>query len=169
MKRFILLLVLITLPLVGIVLGQNANQPIFNLVQEIGKPRPQGIKYDPNFDQFAYTDQQGRLVLVQASSLQPRFVLYEQGNYSGYIFSHDGLYLALAIDTRIEIWDTQTGKLNIALTPDGVLSESGTMRFSDDGNLLLFDSVVRAPPELRRSENDTSILPWMWDFGSSTW
>ena len=43
---------------------------------------------------------------------------------------------------------------------------SGIMRFSDDDRLLLFDSVVRAPPELRRSENDTSILPWMWDLSA---
>lgn len=167
MKRFLLLLAVVTFPLVGIVLGQKTEQPIFNLIQQIGKPRPQGIEYNPYFDQFAYTDQTGRLLLVQASTLEPQFVLYEQGNFSGYLFSRDGRYLALAIDTRIEIWDTQIGKLNIALTPDGVLSESGTMRFSDDGNLLLFDSVVRAPPELRRSENDTAILPWMWDLAAA--
>ncbi len=166
MKR-LLLLVFITFPLMGMVLGQVADdQPIFNLVQEIGKPRPQGIRYDINFDQFAYTDLTGRLVLVDAATLQTRYVLYEQGNYSGYIFSHDGRYLALAIDRQVQIWDTQTGTLDISLAPDGVLSMSGIMRFSDTDQLLLFDSVVRAPPELRRSENDTSILPWMWDLSA---
>ncbi len=167
MKHLLLLLGFITFPLVGIVLGQIADQPVFTLVQEIGKPRPQGIKYDPNFDQFAYTDAKGRLLLVEASTLQTRFVVYEQGSTSGYIFSHNGQYLAVAIDTRIDMWDTQTGKLNISLTPDGVLSESGTMRFGDDDQLLLFDSIVRAPPELRRSENDTAILPWMWDLSAA--
>lgn len=167
MKRLLLLLVFITFPLVGMVLGQVADeQPIFNLVQEIGKPRPQGIRYDSNFDQFAYTDLTGRLVLVDAATLQTRHVLYEQGNYSGYVFSHDGRFLALAIDRQVQIWDTQAGTLDISLEPDGVLSMSGIIRFSDDDRLLLFDSIVRAPPELRRSENDTSILPWMWDLAA---
>ncbi len=167
MKRLLFLLVVLTFPLVGIVLGQIADQPTFNLIQEIGKPRPQGIRYDPNFDQFAYTDIDSRLLLIEAATLQTRFVLYEQGNYSGYIFNHDGHYLALALDRRVEIWDTQTGKLDLSLEPDGVLRMAGTMRFADDDRLLLFDSVVRAPPELRRSENDTSILPWMWDLAAA--
>jgi hypothetical protein len=45
---------------------------------------------------------------------------YQQGFYSGYEFSHDGRYLALAIDRRVEIWDTQTGTLDITLEPESV-------------------------------------------------
>src|SRR5689334_9415852 len=149
------------------VLGQTNAEPTFTLIQEIGKLRPQGIEYDPNYDQLALTNLDGSLVLADAATLETRHTLYQQGFYSGYKFSHDGRYLALAIDRRVEIWDTQTGTLNITLEPESVLSLTGALTFSDDDQLLLFDSVVPAPATLRRSENDTSILPWMWDLPSA--
>ena len=167
MKRLAFFALILSFVLVGIVLGQTDAEPTFTLIQEIGKLRPQGIEYDPNFDQFALTNLDGSLVLTDAATLATRHTLYQQGFYSGYTFSHDGRYLALAIDRRVEVWDTQTGTLNVTLEPEGVLSLVGTLTFSDDDQLLLFDSLVPAPATLRRSENDTSILPWMWDLPSA--
>ncbi|MEO8606757.1 MAG: hypothetical protein ABI690_02665 [Chloroflexota bacterium] len=167
MKRLAFFALILSFVLVGIVLGQTDAEPTFTLIQEIGKLRPQGIEYDPNFDQLALTNLDGSLILADASTLATRHTLYQQGFYSGYKFSHDGRYLALAIDRRVEVWDTQAGTLNITLEPESVLSLTGALTFSDNDQLLLFDSVVPAPASLRRSENDTSILPWMWDLPSA--
>ncbi|MBZ0289218.1 MAG: hypothetical protein K8I30_16480, partial [Anaerolineae bacterium] len=167
MKRLPFLALILSFVLVGMVLGQTDPEPTFSLYQEIGRPRPQGIQYDPNFDQFALTNLDSSLVLVDAATLAIRHTLYQQGFYNGYEFSHDGRHLALAIDRRVEVWDTQTGQLDVTLEPEGVLSMVGTLTFSDDDQLILFDSVVPAPDSLRRSENDTSILPWMWDLPSA--
>jgi hypothetical protein len=167
LKRLAFFAVILSFALVGMVLGQTDSTPTFTLVQEIGRLRPQGIRYDPHYDQFAMTDLNSRLLLVDAATLQPRHVLYERGFYNGYTFSQDGRFLALAIDRRIELWDTQTGTLSASLEPEGVLSMVGTITFSDDDQLILFDSVVPAPAALRRSENDTSILPWLWDLPSA--
>ena len=78
-------------------------------------------------------------------------------------FSHDGRWLALAVDVRIELWNTQTGELATSLAPEGVLQIQGPLYFGTDDRLLQFDSLVRAPAELRRSENDTLVLSWLWD------
>ena len=91
--------------------GQEPNPPpeSFVLVQELGRIRPQGIQYDPNFDQFVMVDPIGRLILVDGATFETRHVLYERGSYSVYTFSHSGRWLALGIDRRVELWDTQTG------------------------------------------------------------
>ncbi|MBZ0281619.1 MAG: hypothetical protein K8L97_12840, partial [Anaerolineae bacterium] len=163
MKRLAFFALILSFVLAGIALGQTTDDAAFTLIQEIGRPRPQGINYDAHFDQFAMTDLSGKLLLVDASNLETRHVLYEQGFYSGYKFSHDGRFLALAIERRVELWDTQTGALSTTLEPEGVLSLVGTLTFSDDDQLLLFDSLIPAPAATRRSENDTSVLPWLWD------
>jgi hypothetical protein len=164
MKRLhVLLLALMSLVIAGVVLGQGTRGTSFALVQQIGQVRPQGIRYDPNFDRFVMVDPQGRLLLVDGATFETQHVLYEGGSYNAYRFSHDGRWLALAIDLRVEIWDTQTGTENISIAPDGALSVTGPLLFSDDDDILLFTAVVRAPQELRRSENDTSLLPWLWD------
>lgn len=163
MKRLAFFALILSFVLAGIALGQTTDDSAFTLIQEIGRPRPQGIEYDPQFDQFAMTDLSGALLLVKASNLETSHVLYEQGFYSGYKFSHDGRFLALAIERRVELWDTQTGELSTSVEPEGILSLVGTLRFSDDDELLLFDSLIPAPAATRRSENDTNVLPWLWD------
>ncbi|MBN1563460.1 MAG: hypothetical protein JXA10_06465, partial [Anaerolineae bacterium] len=135
----------------------------FVLVQELGHVRPQGIQYDPNFDQFVMVDPAGRLILVDGATFKTRHVLYERGSYSVYTFSHDGRWLALGIDRRVELWDTQTGALTVDVTPEEALSIQAPLQFSYDDDLLLINAVVPAPAALRRSENDTSNLPYLWD------
>lgn len=155
------LAIVISLVIVGVAVGQGAVET-FAVVQTIGQERPRGIQYDPNFDRFVWVDN-ADLQLVDAATLEVQHVIAEDGAYNAYRFSHDGRWLALAIDRRIEIWNTQTGHLNLSLEPEGALGIQGPLHFSDDDTILLFDSVVPAPDNLRRSEFDTVILPWLWD------
>jgi hypothetical protein len=164
MRRIAFFTALLIFSLVGISLAQNApTQELFTEIRQIGRLRPQGIQYDPNFDRFVQVDLSGRLVLVDAATFETQHVLYEQGAYNAYKFSHDGRYLALAIDRRVEIWDTNAGTLSADFAPDGANLVTGPLHFSPDDSLLLLDTVVPAPAATRRSENDTSIIPWVWD------
>lgn len=147
--------------LVGISLAQ-VETPSFELVQRIGLPRPRGMVYDANFDQFVLVDERNQLLLTDGR-FNTRFTLYETGAYNAYIFSHHGRWLALAIDRRLELWDTQTGALLATFEPTGAKLATGPLFFSDDDSFLVVNSVVPAPQELRRSENDTRNLPWLWD------
>ena len=97
------------------------------------------------------------------SPYRHRHTLYDSGAYNAYRFSHDGRWLALALDRRVELWDTQTGDLAAMFEPAGANLVQGPLHFTDDDTYLLLDSVVPAPQETRRSENDTSIIPWLWD------
>ncbi|MBN1964728.1 MAG: hypothetical protein JW910_08780, partial [Anaerolineae bacterium] len=148
--------------LAGVAFGQG-DEPSFVVVQEIGRAHPRGVIYDQNFDRFAWIDTAGRLVLVNAATYEVEHVLYERGTYTAYTFSHDGRWLALAIDRRVEVWETATGTLSTSLEPDGTLEMQGTLYFAEDDALLVFDAVVPAPEDIRRSENDTALLPWVWD------
>jgi WD40 repeat protein len=142
--------------------AQNAPPPDFTPILQVGQPPPSGIQYDPMADRFAWVDLAGRLVLVDAPTYQVEHVLYETGAYNAYRFSHDGRYFALAIDRRIELWDTGTGERAAVFEPPANLVQ-GPLHFTPDDRYLLFDSVVPAPQETRRSENDTSIIPYLWD------
>lgn len=164
MRRTAFFAAMLIFSLVGISLAQNApNEELFAEIRQIGRLRPQGIQYDPNFDRFVMVDLAGRLILVDAATFETQHVLYERGAYNAYKFSHDGRYLALAIDRRIELWDTQSGGLSADFSPDGANLVTGPLHFSPDDSLLLLDTVVPAPAATRRSENDTSIIPWIWD------
>ncbi|MCL4250399.1 MAG: PD40 domain-containing protein [Anaerolineae bacterium] len=166
MKRALLLqtAVLALLFGVAVVMAQPAPEnALFVPIGQIGAPRPQGIQYDPQFDRFAWVDDDGRLVLVDAASYQLLHTLYESGAYNAYRFSHDGLWLALAIDRRVELWETATGQRTAMFEPAGANLVQGPLHFTPDDRYLLLDTVVPAPQELRRSENDTSIIPWLWD------
>ncbi|MCX9079329.1 MAG: hypothetical protein OIN84_15295, partial [Candidatus Methanoperedens sp.] len=157
---------LLAVMMVGAALGQDGGTPgadSFVLVQQLGRPRPQGIHYDPNFDRFVMVDPGGRLVLVDGATFAVLHVLYEEGSYSTYTFSHDGRWLALGIDRRVELWNTQTGTLAASATPDEALSIQDPLQFAPDDSLLMINALVPAPAALRRSENDTSNLPYLWD------
>lgn len=161
--KWLLLLVVMVVSVVSAVWAQGSEQPLFVPLQQIGERRPQGIRYDPVFDRLALVDLQGRLALVDAASFQTQHILYERGAFNAYAFSHDGRYLALALDRRVELWDTQTGQFSATFEPDGAILVQGPLLFSPDDTWLLLDTVVPAPQETRRSENDTEIIPWLWD------
>lgn len=163
MARKWLLVIVMVLSVIGVVWAQGGQQPLFTPLQQIGERRPQGIRYDPAFDRLALVDLAGRLLLADAASYTTQHVLYERGAYNAYTFSHDGRYLALAIDRRVELWDTQTGQLRVTFEPDGANLVQGPLLFSPDDTWLLLDTVVPAPQATRRSENDTNIIPWIWD------
>ena len=165
-RIFLLLVILCSALAVGLVIAQDAPDAPFTLISEIGQVRPRGIQYDSNFDRFAWTDPRGQLVLVDAATLEPLHILYETGLYNAYKFSNDGQYLALAVDIRIEIWDTNTGEQLLSFTPDGALRVEAPLYWSNDDSLLSFNTQVRAPRAVRRSENDTTNLPWVWDVAS---
>lgn len=155
----------ILLLLSGLALGQSTAMG-FEEVARIGQPRPRGLQYDPNYDRIAWVDVLGRLQLVDAKTFEVQHTLYNTGFYNAYVFSHNGKYLALAIDLRLEIWDTQTGELLLTFPPDGALRVEAPLYWSLDDTLVSVNTQVRAPQELRRSENDTTNLPWVWDIAS---
>ncbi|NDJ75798.1 MAG: hypothetical protein GYB65_06035, partial [Chloroflexi bacterium] len=160
------LLAMVGLALAGVALGQDdpdSEAPAFEVVQRLGRERPRGIQYDPNYDQMVMVDPAGRLVLVDAATFAVRHVLYESGTYSIYRFSHNGRWLALGIDRRVELWDTQTGELSATAEPEEALSIPGPLQFADDDALLMITALTPAPAALRQSENDTALLPYLWD------
>ena len=163
MKRtHALILILASLVIAGVVFGQDAASNPFVVVEQIGAVRPQGIRYDPNYDQFVMVTPRGQLLLVDASSFAIKSTLYASGNYNAYRFSHDGNFLVLAIDSRVEVWNTQTGAIDVSIEPQANYV-TGPLQFSDDDSLLMFTAIVPASQATRRSENDTDNLPWLWD------
>src|SRR5262249_38428613 len=169
MSRKWFLAVFLLMSLAGIALAQSvaAQNPspdsIFVPVRQIGRLSPSGIQYDPNFDRFVMVDLQGRLLLADAATFETQHVLYDIGAYNAYQFSHDGRYLALAIDLRVELWDTQTGTKSATFEPQGAVLVQGPLFFTPDDHYMLLSSVVPAPQDIRRNENDTSIIPYIWD------
>lgn len=157
------LFVLIASLLVSVAMSQSAADPAFTLVQDIGLVSPQGVQYDPNFDRFVMVDAGGQLVLADALTREVQYVIYARGSYYGYRFSHDGRWLAVAQTGKVDIWNTQTGELDLELVPTVALGFSSRLEFSDDDSLLLFKAIVPAPDDIRRSENDTTLTPWLWD------
>lgn len=167
MTRKWFLSAILTLLFAGMVLAQsNPVIPDFTLLRQIGQLPPLGIKYNAPLDQFAWVELSGQLVLVSARTYQIQHTLYEKGNYNAYEFSPDGRYIALAIDQRVELWDTQSGQRIAQLEPSGALLVQGPLHFTPDGRYLLLDTVVPAPQATRRSENDTNIIPWIWDLAA---
>jgi hypothetical protein len=169
MKRIVILAAMLaSLLLVGAAVGQNAstspNDISFEVVSEIGRAVPRSIVYEPNFERIAMVDAYGRLLLINALTYETEHQLYENGIYNDYAFSHDGHWFALAIDTRMELYNAETGELVSKLDDPGqALSVHGPLTFSDDDNLLLFVGTHPAPQSLRRYENDTSDTPWIWN------
>ncbi len=147
----------------SIALGQDQPQTGFSLVQEIGQVSPQGVRYDPNFDRLVMVDTQGQLVLADALTLVVQHVLYTSGELFGYQFSHNGQWLAVAQGNTVDVWNTQTGERDLELQPTVALGFESRLEFSDDDSLLLFRAIVPAPDDIRRSETDTTLAPWLWD------
>ncbi|MBI5670504.1 MAG: WD40 repeat domain-containing protein [Chloroflexi bacterium] len=150
------------LSVVSIALAQSTSGPLFAVARQFGRTRPHGIQYDPNFNRLVMVEN-GKLLLADASTKQTQFVLYPAGAYNAYTFSHNGQYLALAVDRRVELWDTHSGERKAVFEPPAAKLVQGPLYFSPDDTWLLLDTLVPAPPELRRSENDTVSLPWLWD------
>ncbi|MBC8098730.1 MAG: hypothetical protein H7Y11_04765, partial [Armatimonadetes bacterium] len=141
---------------------------LFDVLVQIGDPHPQSARYNRAFDQYAMINVVDQLVLVDAQTYQEQHILYQgDANINAFRFSNDGRWLAIAIDIRVEVWDTQTGLKVVEITPDGALSTQRPLYWSDDDTLLSFETVIRAPQAIRRSENDTSILPWLWDVAAA--
>lgn len=140
---------------------------LFLPIRTIGATRPSGLRYEPVTDRFAWVDPQGQLVLVDAATLATQHILYSSGAYEAFAFSRDGRSLAVAIGVRVEVWDTDSGVLVAVFEPPGANRVQGPLQFTRNDELLLFDSIVPAPQELRRSENDTIILPWVWDVAAA--
>jgi hypothetical protein len=65
------------------------------------------------------------------------------------------------------VWRTESGERAAFFEPAGANLVQGPLHFTPDDRYLLLDRVVPAPQELRRSENDTSIIPWLWDLDAA--
>jgi hypothetical protein len=168
MKRPYLLALIFPLMLIltGLALSQETPLESFQRLRQIGQIAPQSIKYDPNFDRLVMVDAEGRLLLVDAKTFETQHILHESGTYSAYEFSHDGRWLALEVDRLVELWNTQTGQRELRYESSSALGYSAPLQFSDDNLLLLFTMVVTAPDDIRRSETDTSLVPYIWDIGA---
>ncbi len=147
----------------GIVIAQTGNGQPFEVVRQIGEPRPQAIQYNRTLDQFIWVAPGGRLQLVDAATLEVQHDLYSNQTYKAVQLNSTGTLLAVAIDLKVDLWNPATGELLETFEPEGILDIANPIQFAEDDGLLLVNSVVFAPRELRRSENDTVILPWLWD------
>jgi len=170
MKRLLPLLIVLFAFLIGIfalsgaAFGQTGSDELLRSYRVIGRERPTGILYDPNFDRFAWTTPDGELVLVDARTYQPIRSLYETFDYARhYAFSHDGRWIAVANGRIVDLISTETGEIVASIEPNGSRGIESPLIFSDDDTYLLMSVVVPERPELRRSENDTTITPWLWD------
>ncbi|GAB4508434.1 MAG: hypothetical protein OHK0046_00790 [Anaerolineae bacterium] len=170
MRRLLVLLLLVFVT--GMVLiAQNDDTPeaeeddiSFLIEAEIGRALPRKIIYEPVNERFAVVDAYNRLLLVDALTYETEHILYTRGSYNDLAFSNDGRWLALAIDTRIELFDAETGELVADLVDLGqARAVVGPLAFSRDDNLLKFEGVYPAPRSIRLSENDTVNVPWLWN------
>lgn len=150
--------------LVGVLVGQGQSNPTVRLVAQLGEVRPRGVQYDPNFERMAYVDAAGRLVLADGITYEAQHTIYNTGLYNAYRFSHNGRWLAVMLETRAEVFDAATGEKLTEILPDGALVVEGPIYWAEDDELISFNTQVRAPRELRRSENDTVNLPYIWDW-----
>jgi hypothetical protein len=160
-RLFLSVVSMAVLLLVGMLVIAQSGAQTFTPIQQLGYTRPSGIEYDPHYDRFVWV--QDGLQVVNARTLQTEFTVATNGAFNDYVFSHNGRYLALAIDKRVELWDVNTQSKVAEFAPDGSLSVVGPLFFGDDDRLLQLNSVVPAPQETRRSENDTNIIPYTWD------
>lgn len=137
----------------------------FELVYEIGRALPQKLIYDPNFERYAAVDAYGQLLLIDAETYDTEHILHSEGQFNDLLFSHDGHWLAVANGTTIELWNAETGELAAEMIGED-LSQArrihGPMTFSPDDNLLLFFGTYPESQALRRTENDTQTVPWLW-------
>lgn len=148
--------------------AQNQTTPAstFTLQQVIGKPQPRDIRYNPQYDRFAWINSTGQLALANAATYEEIAVLTpdDPGTLlNDYRFSPDGRWLAVARDKQIDLWDVSSAQLVGNFQTDSTLGLEGPLWFSDDGRQLVFQSRVPAPQSTRRSENDTVLVAWVWD------
>ncbi|MCB9450181.1 MAG: hypothetical protein H6672_02010 [Anaerolineaceae bacterium] len=178
MKRLFGVFVIITLlsGTISLVLAQTTpattditERPMtFELVNEIGRAVPRNMLYNAPMDQYLVVDAYNRMILMDAPTFTTQSVIYESGNYSDFAFSHDGTLLAIAIDQRIELWDTQTGQQVARLTELGQPKRiEAPITFSRDDSLLIFEGVYPAPRSIRIYENQTITVPWVWHIPSA--
>ncbi len=101
---------ILLLGLAGVVLvrAQSDGEP-FQVVRQIGEPRPQAIVYNRPLDQFLWVVPGGNLQLVDASTLDVQHTLYTAQTYKATAFNSTGTLLAVAIDRKIDLWNPQTG------------------------------------------------------------
>lgn len=136
----------------------------FRIDSEIGRALPRKIIYDPNHDRYAVVDAYNRLLLVDAPTFETQHILYETGQFNDILFSNDGNWFALAVETRIELYNANSGKLVSRLDNlSEALSVVGPLAFSRDDNLLKFEGIYRAPRSIRVRENQTVNVPWLWN------
>ncbi|MDX2159797.1 MAG: hypothetical protein SF162_00590 [bacterium] len=157
-----------TLMLTTVTFGQTELTTVLRPVREFGAVRPTGVLYEPRRDRFAWTTPEGALEIADARTFQPIRTLYEEFSYSRhYTFSHDGQWLAVANQRQVDLFNVETGALAASIEPNGSRGIQAPLVFSDDDTYLLMSVVVPERQELRRSENDTTITPWLWDLPSA--
>jgi hypothetical protein len=168
-KHGLLFVLILIVAGAGLAVAQESlRRTAFQVETQIGFPLPSRLIYDPVFDRYSEIDAYGALHLVDGKTFARQHTLYTEGGYNDFAFSNDGRWLALAIEQRIELWDAQTGELAASLTdPSEARRIYGPLQFSDDDQLLLFYGTYPAPQELRRFENDTTEVPWLWHLPSA--
>lgn len=175
MKRLFVYLFVSAAALIGISLlvssafGQDAPPELLRQAASIGRVRPNGIAYEPNFDRFVWTNANtGQLQIVDARTFQPIHTLYDDFDFGRhYTLSHNGQYIAVANQRVVDLFEMNTGTLLASIEPNGSRGIQSPLIFSDDDSYLLISTIVPERPELRRSENDTTIVPYIWDVANA--
>ena len=161
------------LGIIGLVFAQETDteeEPpiIFELVNEIGRAVPRNMLYNAPMDQYMVVDAYSRMTLIDAPTFTTQHVIYESGNYYDFAFNNDGTLLAIAIDSRIEVWNTQSGERVARLTELGQPQRiEAPITFSRDDKLLIFEGIYPAPRSIRTFEGQTVTVPWIWHIPSA--
>jgi len=180
-KTTLMTLALLLLPLIGVALGQSSAiatatatpsptpPPMeFRVEAEIGRALPRRMIYEPLYERYAVVDAYNRLLLISAIDYSTQAVLYEQGRFNDFAFSHDGRWLALAVERRIELWDTERAvKVASIDDPGQPIEVIGPLAFTSDDRFLQFSGVYPAPRSIRLTENQTVNVPWVWDLAAA--
>jgi hypothetical protein len=145
--------------------AQSVLQP-FDRIGTIGRERPAVPLYLPQADQFVSVELTG-VVVRDAATLDVVRTIDTRPALDAVAVSSDETTLAVAVDLRIDVYDLPTGTLVARFEPPGARAVQGPLRFTRGDELLVFDTLVPAPQELRRSENDTVLLPWVWDVAAA--
>jgi hypothetical protein len=178
-KITLMALALLVLPLVGLSLGQPAAVPSpspsptelpmsFRIEAEIGRALPRRMIYEPIYERYAVIDAYSRLLLIDARDYSTQAVLYEAGRFNDFAFSHDGRWLALAVERRIELWDAERAvKVASIDDPGQPIQVIGPLAFTRDNRFLQFSGVYPAPRSIRLFEGQTVNVPWVWDLAAA--
>jgi len=150
----------------GLVLAQTRPENPFGIRRTIGESPPDNFIVEPGSDRLIRVGRSA-IRLENAATFDDALTLAIDGTIYATAVSHNARTIAVAVDRRIELWSLETGDLLTSIEPPATNTIAAPLMFSDDDSYLSFTAVVPASQATRRSENDTDLLPWVWDIDAA--